>query len=44
MSLVGPLLVEERESTLVVPPGARLHCDPGRNLIVDLPVGEGLPE
>ena len=31
----GPALFEERESTVVVPPGARVHCDASLNLIVD---------
>ena len=31
----GPALFEERESTVVVPPGARVHCDDSLNLIVD---------
>jgi N-methylhydantoinase A len=33
-SLEGPAIVEERESTTVVGPGARLEIDPFRNLIV----------
>ena len=33
----GPCIFEERESTTVVPPGARASVDPGLNLIVDLP-------
>ena len=42
----GPALVEERESTVVVPPGARVHCDSQRNLVIDLPavVQDGQPE
>ncbi len=31
----GPALFEERESTVVVPPGARLHCDDSLNLVID---------
>ena len=31
----GPALFEERESTVVVPPGARVHCDDSLNLIID---------
>jgi N-methylhydantoinase A len=34
--LEGPALVEERESTLVLPPGARATCDAALNLVVDL--------
>ncbi|NGM22447.1 hydantoinase/oxoprolinase family protein [Roseomonas stagni] len=30
----GPALVEERESTLVLPPGATATCDAGLNLVV----------
>ena len=32
---MGPALFEERESTVVVPPGARVHCDDSLNLILD---------
>ena len=32
---VGPALFEERESTMVVPPRARVHCDQSLNLIID---------
>ena len=32
---VGPALFEERESTVVVPPGARVHCDDSLNLVLD---------
>ena len=35
--LRGPAIVEERESTVVVPEGARITVDRYRNLIVDLP-------
>ena len=35
-TLSGPALIEERESTLVVPPGARVHCDASANLLLDL--------
>ena len=35
----GPCIFEERESTTVVPPGARASVDPSLNLIVDLPTG-----
>ncbi|MBL8386165.1 MAG: hydantoinase/oxoprolinase family protein [Burkholderiales bacterium] len=31
----GPALFEERESTLVVPPGARVRCDESLNLVID---------
>jgi N-methylhydantoinase A len=32
----GPALVEERESTVVVPPDAGVRCDESLNLIIDL--------
>jgi N-methylhydantoinase A len=35
----GPGIFEERESTTVVPPGARAHIDEGLNLVIDLPTG-----
>jgi N-methylhydantoinase A len=35
-TIEGPALVEERESTVVVPPNARARCDESRNLIIDL--------
>ncbi|MFO1198819.1 MAG: hydantoinase/oxoprolinase family protein [Burkholderiaceae bacterium] len=34
----GPALVEERESTVVVPPGARARCDDAFNLVIELAV------
>ncbi len=37
-SVDGPALIEERESTLVLPPGLRALCDAARNLVVALPV------
>jgi N-methylhydantoinase A len=36
--LPGPAIVEERESTVVVPDGATVTVDGYRNLVVDLPV------
>ena len=36
----GPCIFEERESTTVVPPGARATVDANLNLIVDLPAGK----
>ncbi len=33
--LAGPVIVEERESTTVVGPGARLSVDPHRNLVAE---------
>ncbi len=33
----GPALIEERESTCVVGPGARVSVDAFRNLVIDLP-------
>jgi N-methylhydantoinase A len=35
-SVDGPALIEERESTVVVPPGARVRCDVHLNLVVEL--------
>ena len=35
----GPCIFEERESTTVVPPGARATVDANFNLIIDLPTG-----
>jgi N-methylhydantoinase A len=32
----GPALVEERESTLVIPPGATARCDAALNLVVEV--------
>ena len=32
---VGPALFEERESTVVVPPRARVRCDDSLNLVID---------
>ena len=37
VSLEGPAIVEERESTLIIGPGASFTIDPVGNLIVDLP-------
>jgi N-methylhydantoinase A len=34
--LVGPLIIEDASSTLVIPEGARAQCDSSGNLIVDL--------
>ena len=36
----GPSVFEERESTTVVPPGAKARIDEALNLVVDLPVQE----
>ncbi len=33
----GPALVEERESTTIIPPGARAHVDDMLNLVIELP-------
>ena len=38
-TLRGPAIVEERESTLVVPPGARLAIDARGNAVITLPAG-----
>ncbi len=35
-AIAGPALIEERESTLVLPPKTRATCDAALNLIVDL--------
>jgi N-methylhydantoinase A/oxoprolinase/acetone carboxylase beta subunit len=35
--LVGPAIVEERETTVVIPPGGRARVDEYWNLILDLP-------
>jgi N-methylhydantoinase A/oxoprolinase/acetone carboxylase beta subunit len=32
----GPALIEERESTLVLPPGASARCDAALNLVLDV--------
>jgi N-methylhydantoinase A len=37
-SVQGPALIEERECTLVLPPGATARCDAALNLDVTLPV------
>jgi N-methylhydantoinase A len=37
-SIAGPALIEERECTLVLPPGATARCDTALNLDVTLPV------
>lgn len=34
----GPAIVEERESTVIVGPGAHCRIDPHHNLVVDMPV------
>ena len=34
-TFAGPAIVEERESTIVLPPGARARVDPKGNLVVD---------
>lgn len=36
VALAGPAIVEERESTAVVPPGARATVDAQRNLLIEL--------
>ena len=37
VALTGPAIFEERESTVVVGPGAEITVDDSRNLIVTLP-------
>lgn len=39
-SFEGPGVFEERESTTVVPPGAKARIDEALNLVVDLPITE----
>jgi len=39
-SFDGPSVFEERESTTVVPPGAKARIDDALNLVVDLPIHE----
>jgi N-methylhydantoinase A len=34
--MAGPLVVEEYDSTVVVPPGATVHRDPFGNLVLTL--------
>jgi N-methylhydantoinase A len=36
MKLVGPAVVEERESTIVIGPDARASVDAYRNLVIDI--------
>jgi N-methylhydantoinase A len=36
-TVAGPALIEERECTLVLPPGASARCDAALNLDVSLP-------
>ena len=36
-AIVGPALIEERESTVVVPAGARAYCDVNASLVIELP-------
>ena len=33
----GPAIIEERESTAIVGPGARCHVDEGRTIVVEMP-------
>jgi N-methylhydantoinase A len=33
----GPLIIETYDSTVVVPPEARVRWDPAGNLLIDLP-------
>jgi N-methylhydantoinase A len=39
-SFDGPSVFEERESTTVVPPGAKARIDEALNLVIDLPIQE----
>ena len=42
-NLAGPAIVEERESTLIIGPGASFTIDPVGNLIVELPQQKEAP-
>jgi N-methylhydantoinase A len=33
----GPAIVEERESTAIIGPGARCRVDEGRTIVVEMP-------
>ncbi|MGH8056517.1 MAG: hydantoinase/oxoprolinase family protein, partial [Candidatus Entotheonellia bacterium] len=35
--ILGPAIIEERESTVVIGPDARLEVDPYQNVVVQLP-------
>jgi N-methylhydantoinase A len=35
--LMGPAIVEEASSTLLIPPRARARVEPGGNIVVELP-------
>ncbi len=37
----GPAIVEERESTVIIGPGAKCHIDAHYNLVIDMPQAEG---
>lgn len=39
MDFPGPAIVEERESTVIIGPGAQCHIDAHHNLVVDMPEG-----
>ncbi len=39
---VGAAIFEERESTIVVPPGSHSYVDKALNLIIKLPVKDGI--
>jgi N-methylhydantoinase A len=40
MGLRGPAIIEERESTVVVGPGARVEVDTSRNVVIWLPASQ----
>jgi N-methylhydantoinase A len=42
--LLGPIIVEDASSTLIIPEGATARCDASGNLIVDLNGNEGAAE
>jgi N-methylhydantoinase A len=43
-TLHGPLVVEEPESTVIIPPGSTGHVDQFGNIVIDLKLADGLVE
>jgi N-methylhydantoinase A len=39
--LEGPVMIEEKDTTVVLPPGASARIDEFRNVVATLPVGNG---
>ncbi|NET73624.1 MAG: hypothetical protein F6K62_22590, partial [Sphaerospermopsis sp. SIO1G2] len=37
MSFMGPAIIEERESTVIIGPGAQCAIDKDHNLVVEMP-------